>query len=1002
MNRLYAIESGYTSTGMIADHRLRVRGVGDRAGRGRAARRAARHRGQPPPGVPRRGARAAGRRARALDRARSPAISCAPRGARSWSPGERQPAVVHAIVAAINAALGNVGRTVALHRAGRVRGRRSRATSSRALARALDRGEVTSLIILGGNPAYTAPRRSRARAARSRRSRSLYLGLYANETARACRYVVPALHELEHWGVARAYDGTLTPIQPLIEPLFGGRSIAEVLHRAARRSAGVPARDRSWPAAWRARGAARRGLRGGARARCAWRAAPPAASTSSLAWGSLGPALAGAGTRSLPALELELRPHPLVHDGRYANNPWLLELPEPITKLTWDNAAQLSPRDRRAARRRRPATSSSSRPAARTLELPAIVVPGHADDSITAARWATAATAASRSRAASAAMRSGCGRGAFQVAVDRRRRAVGTATSRSRRATGGWRTGRSRCRGTLAELRAPSACVAELARHRGDPPTLLAKFPAAGEQWAMSIDLTTCTGCSACVMACAAENNTPVVGRAQVLQQPRDALAADRSLRRGPRRRAGRRGPADAVPALRERAVRVRVSGRGDDAQPRRAQRDDLQPLRRHAVLLEQLPVQGPAVQLVRLQAARRAAASSARNPDVTVRDRGVMEKCTYCVQRIRRAEIDARIADRPIGADEVRTACQQACPTQAIAFGSITNRASAVAEQRAGRTATRCSTIKAPGRGRTYLARDPQSEPGARMTCGRRSDVLIGRPDDAALSDQLLSTTWRPWTRGWKLAFAICGALTLMLFALVTLTVLRGIGMWGNNVPIAWGFGIINFVWWIGIGHAGTFISAILLVLEQHWRTSINRFTEGMTLFAVMQAGLFPLLHLGRPWFAYWLFPYPERDGHLAAGAQRAAVGRRRGVDLLPGVADVLVPRAWSPTSQRCAIARRPARAGSSTASSRSAGAARSSSGATTRSPTSCSPGWRRRWCVSVHSIVSLDFASTGAAGLALDDLSAVLRRRRDLLRLRDGDDADHPGAPGVPARTT
>src|SRR4029078_13281379 len=110
--------------------------------------------------------------------------------------------------------------------------------------------------------------------------------------------------------------------------------------------------------------------------------------------------------------------------------------------------------------------------------------------------------------------------------------------------------------------------------------------------------------------------------------------------------------------------------------------------------------------------------------------------------------------------------------------------------------------------------------------------DVLVGRPSDAELSEQLLSTTWRQFTRGWKLAFAICGALTLLLFALVGLTVLRGIGMWGNNIPVAWGFGIINFVWWIGIGHAGTFISAILLLLEQHWRTSINRFTEGMTLF--------------------------------------------------------------------------------------------------------------------------------------------------------------------------
>jgi molybdopterin-containing oxidoreductase family membrane subunit len=138
--------------------------------------------------------------------------------------------------------------------------------------------------------------------------------------------------------------------------------------------------------------------------------------------------------------------------------------------------------------------------------------------------------------------------------------------------------------------------------------------------------------------------------------------------------------------------------------------------------------------------------------------------------------------------------------------------------------------------------------------------DVLIGRPDDAALSEQLLSTTWRPFTRGWKLAFAVCGALTLVLFSMIALTVARGIGLWGNNIPNAWGFGIINFVWWIGIGHAGTFISAILLVLEQQsWRTSINRFTEGMTLFAVMQAGLFPLLHLGRPWVAYWLFPSPS-----------------------------------------------------------------------------------------------------------------------------------------------
>ncbi len=136
---------------------------------------------------------------------------------------------------------------------------------------------------------------------------------------------------------------------------------------------------------------------------------------------------------------------------------------------------------------------------------------------------------------------------------------------------------------------------------------------------------------------------------------------------------------------------------------------------------------------------------------------------------------------------------------------------------------------------------------------------LLIGAPSNAELSDRLLGTTWRPGGWGWRIAFLVSGTGTLMLFSLIAYTVVRGIGVWGNNIPVAWAFGIINFVWWIGIGHAGTFISAILLLLEQRWRTSINRFAEAMTLFAVAQAAMFPLLHLGRPWFAYWLFPYPS-----------------------------------------------------------------------------------------------------------------------------------------------
>jgi Ni/Fe-hydrogenase subunit HybB-like protein len=135
-----------------------------------------------------------------------------------------------------------------------------------------------------------------------------------------------------------------------------------------------------------------------------------------------------------------------------------------------------------------------------------------------------------------------------------------------------------------------------------------------------------------------------------------------------------------------------------------------------------------------------------------------------------------------------------------------------------------------------------------------------------AALQDDLLARMQaRPtvaWRRGWLIAFAISGALTMMLFALIAYTIATGIGVFGTNVPASWAFPIVNFVFWIGIGHAGTLISAILYLCEQRWRTPVSRLAETMTLFAVMQAAIFPVLHLGRPWFAFWLFPYPDLMG--------------------------------------------------------------------------------------------------------------------------------------------
>ena len=136
---------------------------------------------------------------------------------------------------------------------------------------------------------------------------------------------------------------------------------------------------------------------------------------------------------------------------------------------------------------------------------------------------------------------------------------------------------------------------------------------------------------------------------------------------------------------------------------------------------------------------------------------------------------------------------------------------------------------------------------------------LLVGVKDDQTVTQIIFRPVWERTRRGWWILFLIgLGGVGLLITA-ISVTLARGIGAWGNNIPVGWAFGIVNFVWWIGIGHAGTLISAILLLFQQKWRTSINRFAEAMTLFAVMCAGMFPVLHLGRPWFAYWLVPYPN-----------------------------------------------------------------------------------------------------------------------------------------------
>ena len=240
-----------------------------------------------------------------------------------------------------------------------------------------------------------------------------------------------------------------------------------------------------------------------------------------------------------------------------------------------------------------------------------------------------------------------------------------------------------------------------------------------------------------------------------------------------------------------------------------------------------------------------------------------------------------------------------------------------------------------------------------------REGEIIAPGHTYRSVTDQISSIVQtRPTSRSWVLGFAGAFLLVMVLLNTIGYLLLKGVGIWGINVPVGWGFAIVNFVWWIGIGHAGTLISAILLLLQQKWRTSINRFAEAMTLFAVACAGLFPLLHMGRPWFFYWLMPYPntmELWPQFRSPLVWDVFARQH---LRHGVALVLVRR---PDSRHGHPAR-PRHAtrshGSSTASWRWAGAARPRTGTATRRPICCSPAWRRRWWCRCIRWCRFDFA--------------------------------------------
>ena len=698
MNRLYVIESTPTTTGAKADHRLPVRG-GEIDGCARFLAAATGAIGNGVSGlsgnVP--GAENTARFLEALSkdigRDGSSTVVIA---------GEHQPADRHALVHAINAKLGNVGKTV-FYTDPIDANPINQTESIKELVGDINAGKVDLLVILGGNPAYDAPvDLDFANVLKNGRvPLRVHLGLYQNETAELCQWHINQAHELEAWGDARTYDGTVSIIQPLIAPLYQGKSPVEFLALLAgqpditgydlvraywqRQQIGADF-EQLW----------RKSLHDGWIEGTTYVPRPASVRTIKLPRITYGDSVAN-------AIELNIRRDPTIYDGQFSNNGWLQELPKPMTKLTWDNAILIGPK---MAERLQIKTCDIVE-----LELngkrvtgPVWIQAGHPDNSV------TVTLGYGRRRAG----RVGTAQG-FDAYPLRTTAAPWFATGLQIRKTGdryvlastqGYQSmdtpngdHRPLVRETVLDeyRREPS-----FAKEQGEEPapglTLYKPYPYKEEDyaWGMAIDLNSCVGCNNCMIACQSENNIAVVGKEQcaigrhmhwiridTYYQYPDEVARDRDNPKAffqpvPCQQC-ENAPCEVVCPV--GATNHSSEGLNDMIYnrcvgTRYCSNNCPYKVRRFNFLLFQ-DWTTPQYKMM-------------RNPDVSVRSRGVMEKCSYCVQRITEHRIDAETASVREGKEikiadgELQTACQQSCPAGAIIFGNINDPNSRVSQLKA------------------------------------------------------------------------------------------------------------------------------------------------------------------------------------------------------------------------------------------------------------------------------------------------------------------------------
>ena len=709
MNRLYAVESALTVTGSKADHRLPM------APSRVAAFALAVARALGVEGLP----EAEGELPAAANRWVAPlAEDLKGHGGTSLViAGNGQPPVVHALAHAMNQTLGNAGATVDY-----IEPVAAEAESLRSLVEDLEAGAVDFLVMIGVNPVFDAPADLGFREAMLESNPlRIQMGSHVDETAELCQWHIPQSHFLESWGDARAFDGTASLQQPLIAPIFGGKSAIELVAalRGSRNPDGRALLEAHWAAEF---GGTDGEVPDGFEAR--WRSCLHNGVVPDTAFEPVEVALQGAAELAkaedfgaAEGIELAFAPDPTIFDGRYANNAWLQECPKPITKLTWDNALLVAPSlvDEDGGGALAGLVSGdlvALTVGTTTLTLPIFIAPGQAEDAVTlhlgygrrrAGRVGNGTGFNAyplRTQAnpwSASGIRLGKAGGSYELASTQLQRSI---------------EGRDLIRqATLAEYEANNEFAHEGFHHTAKfdeaTPSLYPSYDYSADRgegwngwpgyaWGMTVDLNRCIGCAACVVACQSENNIPVVGKSEVKRgrvlhwmevdryfaveaegeqepdlgnpsvafQPRFCMHCEKA-------------PCEPVcpvgatlhdheglnNMVYNRCVGTRYCSNNC---PYKVRHFNFLNYPEIALKSSALPSGYPTLTLV-------------HNPDVSVRVRGVMEKCTYCVQRIYEGKIQAELEDRRVRDGEIVTACQGACPTRALTFGDLNDETSRV-----------------------------------------------------------------------------------------------------------------------------------------------------------------------------------------------------------------------------------------------------------------------------------------------------------------------------------